>query len=143
MNGKLNIAIDGCSMEPVLKHRQITRTFSFTHLIPGRCYIYKKDNTLIAHRLIGFTQTGAGIFAGDNCYSFEIIPVKNILAVVDDFRSAPFHAAVFLLNRIVLFCFKHKAAIPFHIQHIRRKFITFLKHIDILVEGLYNHGKKI
>jgi hypothetical protein len=141
--GKMQIAIDGYSMEPVLRHHQLTNTFSYTNLSPGKCYLYKHGDAFITHRLVGFTKSDSGIFAGDNCQSFEIIPVQNILAVVDDFRSAKFHAAVYLLNRIVLFFSKHDNIIPFRIRRIRKKSITFLMYIDTLTEGVCNHGKKI
>ena len=76
----------GVSMLPMLKERRDTIVVlpKTERLKPLDVALYRRGNAYVLHRVLYPTETGY-IIRGDNCYSDENIPEKDVIGVLSEF----------------------------------------------------------
>jgi hypothetical protein len=82
-HGKVEMALNGRSMEPYLLARDRARIVPYMGLSPGHLYLFKMpgSNEPAIHRLIRLSDDGA-VLKGDQTGVFEHVPVDSLLGEV-------------------------------------------------------------
>ncbi len=76
----------GVSMLPMLKNRRDTIVVlpKTDRLKPLDVALYRRGNAYVLHRVLE-VQPEVYIIRGDNCYSDEVIPEKDVIGVLSEF----------------------------------------------------------
>ena len=83
-----SMEIKGTSMWPALRNAQAAGiSHTIDRLLPGRCYGYYFNDTLIVHRFVGI-RGGNAVFIGDRGLVYEIVPDSDILCLVETGQPA-------------------------------------------------------
>lgn len=124
--------IEGCSMEPSIKHGQIIHAQCISgKLKKGKNYIFCRGKHLILHRFVCYEQNNA-VFIGDASVEIEKIPIDSVIGEIRPTTSNLITCLVKFINLLYYFTKGHKFIF---IRKTRQLIINFL------LRSCYNERK--